>query len=208
MLFRSVELASEFAQVERDRMRRKLLRRQQPETAPVYLSQPAFPGTLPRRGRGWQVAEGLSAFEMPAGDTTRTAYEAMRDEILAHAPSSNSAPHDNEIARDRGFAPPQSWSAHEDDDDEDCVLVDRSQYMAPASDSGPRSPERCLLSSGSAAPQAQVAPSQLSGALPPGAPHPQRPSGLDVNVCNKAWSTPVKDHMLSLLLEGHDTFFK
>jgi microcystin degradation protein MlrC len=32
---------------------------------------------------GWTVAEGLAAFAMPAGDTTRAAYEALRDEILA-----------------------------------------------------------------------------------------------------------------------------
>ncbi len=32
---------------------------------------------------GWHVAEGLAAFAMPAGDTTKTAYEALRDEILA-----------------------------------------------------------------------------------------------------------------------------
>ena len=35
------------------------------------------------RALGWEVREGLSAFAMPAGDTTRAAYEAMRDEILA-----------------------------------------------------------------------------------------------------------------------------
>ncbi len=33
--------------------------------------------------RGWTVHEGLAAFATPAGDTTRTAYEALRDEILA-----------------------------------------------------------------------------------------------------------------------------
>jgi microcystin degradation protein MlrC len=31
---------------------------------------------------GWRVVEGLAAFAMPAGDTTRSAYEALRDEIL------------------------------------------------------------------------------------------------------------------------------
>jgi microcystin degradation protein MlrC len=31
---------------------------------------------------GWQVAQGLAAFATPAGDTTRAAYEALRDEIL------------------------------------------------------------------------------------------------------------------------------
>ena len=35
------------------------------------------------RALGWEVREGLAAFAMPAGDTTRAAYEAMRDEILA-----------------------------------------------------------------------------------------------------------------------------
>jgi len=31
---------------------------------------------------GWEVVEGLAAFATPAGDTTRIAYEALRDEIL------------------------------------------------------------------------------------------------------------------------------
>lgn len=31
---------------------------------------------------GWEVAEGLAAFATPAGDTTRVAYETLRDEIL------------------------------------------------------------------------------------------------------------------------------
>lgn len=31
---------------------------------------------------GWQLVEGLAAFAMPAGDTTRATYEALRDEIL------------------------------------------------------------------------------------------------------------------------------
>jgi len=33
--------------------------------------------------RGWTVLEGLAAFAAPAGDTTRAAYESLRDEILA-----------------------------------------------------------------------------------------------------------------------------
>jgi microcystin degradation protein MlrC len=35
------------------------------------------------RALGWEVAEGLAAFAMPAGDTVRPVYEALRDEILA-----------------------------------------------------------------------------------------------------------------------------
>ncbi len=35
------------------------------------------------RARGWEVAEGLAAFATPAGDTTRAAFEVLRDEILA-----------------------------------------------------------------------------------------------------------------------------
>lgn len=35
------------------------------------------------QARGWKVSEGLAAFAVPAGDTTRTAYEALRDEILS-----------------------------------------------------------------------------------------------------------------------------
>lgn len=33
--------------------------------------------------KGWRVSEGLAAFATPAGDTTKSAYEALRDEILA-----------------------------------------------------------------------------------------------------------------------------
>lgn len=33
--------------------------------------------------KGWRVTEGLAAFALPAGNTTRSAYEALRDEILA-----------------------------------------------------------------------------------------------------------------------------
>ena len=33
--------------------------------------------------KGWQVSEGLAAFAVPAGETTTTAYETLRDEILA-----------------------------------------------------------------------------------------------------------------------------
>ncbi|MCW5730096.1 MAG: M81 family metallopeptidase [Alphaproteobacteria bacterium] len=32
---------------------------------------------------GWQVVESLAAFAMPAGDTTRHAYQTLRDEILS-----------------------------------------------------------------------------------------------------------------------------
>ncbi len=32
--------------------------------------------------RGWQVVEGTAAFAMPAGTTTRAAYEALREDIL------------------------------------------------------------------------------------------------------------------------------
>ena len=32
---------------------------------------------------GWTVTQGLAAFAVPAGDTTRAAHEALRDEILA-----------------------------------------------------------------------------------------------------------------------------
>lgn len=35
------------------------------------------------RALGWEVSEGLAAFATPAGTTTRAAYEALRDEILA-----------------------------------------------------------------------------------------------------------------------------
>lgn len=35
------------------------------------------------QARGWSVAEGLAAFAMPAGNTTRAAFEALRDEILS-----------------------------------------------------------------------------------------------------------------------------
>ena len=32
---------------------------------------------------GWEVVQGLAAFATPAGDTTRSAYETLRDEILS-----------------------------------------------------------------------------------------------------------------------------
>lgn len=35
------------------------------------------------RAQGWTVVEGLAAFAMPAGETTRATFEALRDEILA-----------------------------------------------------------------------------------------------------------------------------
>lgn len=34
--------------------------------------------------KGWQVTEGLAAFAVPAGDTTRATHEALRDEIVAN----------------------------------------------------------------------------------------------------------------------------
>ncbi|MEK9721143.1 MAG: M81 family metallopeptidase, partial [Quisquiliibacterium sp.] len=34
------------------------------------------------RSLGWTVTEGLAAFATPAGNTTRSAYESFRDEIL------------------------------------------------------------------------------------------------------------------------------
>lgn len=34
------------------------------------------------RAKGWTVAEGLAAFAVPAGETTQSAYTALRDEIL------------------------------------------------------------------------------------------------------------------------------
>lgn len=37
---------------------------------------------------GWEVIEGLAAFATPAGDTTRVAYETLRDEILDHLKAS------------------------------------------------------------------------------------------------------------------------
>jgi len=35
------------------------------------------------KAKGWELVEGLAAFATPAGDTTRAAFEALRDEILA-----------------------------------------------------------------------------------------------------------------------------
>ena len=34
------------------------------------------------QAKGWKVSEGLAAFAVPAGDTTRSVHEAFRDEIL------------------------------------------------------------------------------------------------------------------------------
>lgn len=52
------------------------------------LEQPALPAgplwAARRRAqeKGWQVVEGLCAFAMPGGITTRATYEALRDELL------------------------------------------------------------------------------------------------------------------------------
>lgn len=50
---------------------------------PHHFALPAIVWRERARASGWQVAEGLAAFAMPAGDTVRLAYEALRDEILA-----------------------------------------------------------------------------------------------------------------------------
>ncbi|MFK7965766.1 MAG: M81 family metallopeptidase [Burkholderiaceae bacterium] len=34
--------------------------------------------------KGWRVTEGLAAFAVPAGDTTRSTHESLRDEIIAN----------------------------------------------------------------------------------------------------------------------------
>ncbi len=52
------------------------------EPAPLFAAPLAEFRRL-AHARGWQVAEGLCTFAEPAGLTTRSAYEQLRDEILA-----------------------------------------------------------------------------------------------------------------------------
>jgi microcystin degradation protein MlrC len=50
---------------------------------PALFALPLIRWRERARALGWTVVEGLAAFALPAGDTTRATYEALRDEILA-----------------------------------------------------------------------------------------------------------------------------
>jgi microcystin degradation protein MlrC len=50
--------------------------------APSIFTAPLWAARQRARQEGWQLSEGLSAFAMPAGLTTRAAYETLRDQIL------------------------------------------------------------------------------------------------------------------------------
>lgn len=63
--------------------RTMLIRRGEHGTAASLFALPLMLWRDRARARGWEVVEGLAAFAAPAGDTTRAAYEALRDEILA-----------------------------------------------------------------------------------------------------------------------------
>ena len=49
---------------------------------PNLFALPLMTWKARAQARGWEVVEGLAAFAVPAGDTTRAAFEALRDEIL------------------------------------------------------------------------------------------------------------------------------
>lgn len=48
-----------------------------------FFAGPLWAARQRARERGWQVAEGMVAAAQPSGITTRVAYEALRDELLA-----------------------------------------------------------------------------------------------------------------------------
>ena len=67
-----------------DLFRRTLLvRNGQFGDKPINAALPLIVWRDRARALGWTVVEGLAAFAQPAGDTTRSTYEALRDEILA-----------------------------------------------------------------------------------------------------------------------------
>jgi len=50
---------------------------------PTMFAGPLWAARLRGRALGWTLHEGLVAFAMPSGTTTRHAYETLRDELLA-----------------------------------------------------------------------------------------------------------------------------
>jgi microcystin degradation protein MlrC len=50
---------------------------------PTMFAGPLWAARLRGRERGWTLHEGLVAFAMPSGTTTRAAFETLRDELLA-----------------------------------------------------------------------------------------------------------------------------
>lgn len=48
----------------------------------TFFAGPLWVARQQAKERGWTVIEGLVAAAMPAGVTTREAYEALRDDIL------------------------------------------------------------------------------------------------------------------------------
>jgi len=55
---------------------------QHPDHA-TFFTGPLWAARQRARERGWTVIEGLCAWAQPAGPTTRTAYEQLRDELIA-----------------------------------------------------------------------------------------------------------------------------
>lgn len=51
--------------------------------SPQFVAGPLWAARKQAPARGWTLIEGLVAFANPAGPTTRVAYEALRDELLA-----------------------------------------------------------------------------------------------------------------------------
>lgn len=50
--------------------------------SPGFFAMPIVTWRTRAEARGWRVSEGIAAFATPAGDTTRHAYETLRDELL------------------------------------------------------------------------------------------------------------------------------
>ncbi|MCP5265947.1 MAG: M81 family metallopeptidase [Burkholderiaceae bacterium] len=63
--------------------RTMLVRNGEHGAKPSLFAMPLMHWRERGRALGWTVIEGLAAFATPAGETTRSAFEALRDEILA-----------------------------------------------------------------------------------------------------------------------------
>ena len=51
--------------------------------SPASIALPLLRWRELAKAKGWEVAEGLACFAVPAGTTIRTVYEELREEVLA-----------------------------------------------------------------------------------------------------------------------------